>query len=619
MNEPKNDVFDNGLPAVAKASRLNIKERLGSYKNIPRFFKLVWKISSALTVGSVSLRVFQAVIPIGLLSIGKHIIDQAINITQNKSLAHDKLWNLLLFEFLLVVLLVALGKFVTFVDELIAERLTNETTNMIMSHAAELDLVQFENSLFYDKLDRARQQTSGRAILITHVFSQVQDIITILSFVTVLIFFSPWILPILAVALVPSIVGEYYFNKKNYLLVRSQTQGRRELDYLSLVASSDATAKEVRLFDLSGFFVKRFKKIAKALYRDKFNFGLKKALIGALITIPGTVGFYFVVTYIIEQVIIGKLSIGGLTFMLATIRQLGAMVQSSAKRFSAIAQGAIYLTDFFDFFKIMPAIKAPVTARQFPEKIVTGFTFENVGFKYANSSKWANRHLNFTLRPGEKLALVGENGAGKTTLIKLLVRLYDPTEGRVLLDGYDLKEYDVKAIREQMGVIFQDFIRYQMSAAENIAVGNLNGINEPNLMVAAAKQSLAHDVIEKMPNKYQQILGHYFEGGFELSGGEWQKVALSRAYMRDAQIVILDEPTAALDARSEFEVFKRFSHLSNGKTTVLISHRFSTVRLADRIIVLNKGEIAEIGSHDELLNNEGRYAELFRLQAAGYK
>jgi len=598
---------------------LTIQDRLVAYRNLPKFFSLVWKVSPRLTLTNTLIRVLQAIIPLGLLNVGKYIIDEAIAITHNRTLPYDHLWKLVAIEFILILLLIILGKVTSLIDELLGERLTNDTTNMIMQHAAKLDLVQFENSQFYDKLERARQQTTGRAILLTHVFSQVQDLITITSYVVVLVAFNPWVIIILLSVAIPSLLGEFYYNNKNYTLLRSQTQARRELDYLSLVASSDVAAKEVRLFDLSRFFIDKFKKISHSLYDAKRKFGIKRVVVSSLISIPGVVGFYIVFFYIVQQVLRGSLTIGGLTLLLGTIRQLGGLMQNSARRFNAVAQGAIYLTDFFDFFKIMPAITIPHNPRPFPDPIVSGFTFEDVGFKYTNSDKWANRHLNFTLRPGEKLALVGENGAGKTTLVKLLVRLYDPTEGRITLDGYDLKEYNIDDIRKQMGIIFQDFIKYQMHASVNIAVGDIAEIENEKLITDAAVQSLAHPIIDRMPNKYQQMLGTHFDTGVELSGGEWQKVALARAYMRNAQIVILDEPTAALDARAEYEVFKRFSDITEKKTAVLISHRFSTVRMADRIIVLDKGEILEIGSHEELLQKGDRYAELFELQAAGYK
>jgi ATP-binding cassette subfamily B protein len=289
------------------------------------------------------------------------------------------------------------------------------------------------------------------------------------------------------------------------------------------------------------------------------------------------------------------------------------------KRFSTVSQGAIYLSDFFEFFEIMPKIKMSPNPRPFPRPIKEGFTFENVGFKYNNSTRWANRNLNFTLHAGEKLALVGENGAGKTTLVKLLVRLYDPTEGRILLDGVDLREYDLSELRLEIGIIFQDFLKYQMTTTENIAVGNISEMDNHSLIAKSAKKSLANIFIEKLPKQYDQMLGRHFHQGVELSGGEWQKIALARAYMRDAQLMVLDEPTAALDARSEFEVFQRFSELTKNKSALLISHRFSTVRMANRILVLEKGELLEVGSHDELLQQNGKYAELFELQAMGYR
>lgn len=322
---------------------------------------------------------------------------------------------------------------------------------------------------------------------------------------------------------------------------------------------------------------------------------------------------------IIADAVSGKVTLGELTFLAGSFRQLRSLLEGILNRFTAVSQGAIYLQDFFEFFQITPRITNSVKSIPFPNPIRQGFTFENVGFQYLNSERWANRHLNFTLFPGEKLALVGENGAGKTTLVKLLARLYDPTEGRILLDGIDLKEYDLTDLRMNLGIIFQDYIRYQMSFSQNIAVGNIKEKENDPLIRSAAHQSLADQLAAKLPAQYDQMLGKMFSQGVELSGGEWQKVALARAYMKDSQLLILDEPTAALDARAEYEVFQRFSELTSGKSAVLISHRFSTVRMADRILVLEKGELMEIGSHEELLLKDGRYAELFNLQAMGYR
>ncbi|MCY7421772.1 MAG: ABC transporter ATP-binding protein/permease [Chitinophagaceae bacterium] len=383
--------------------------------------------------------------------------------------------------------------------------------------------------------------------------------------------------------------------------------------------ASDDTAKEVKIFNLSGFIVNRFRQLSSRFYAQNKRLAIKRTVWGASLAILGSAGYYGAYVFIIAQTAVGLITIGTLTFLAGSFRQLRGLMETILLRFNSVSQGAVYLQDFFDFFEIQPTIVTALKPLPFPKPIRQGFTFDNVGFKYANSDKWANRHISFTLHAGEKIALVGENGAGKTTLVKLLARLYDPSEGRILLDGIDLKEYDLNELRIQIGVIFQDFIRYQMSVSQNIAVGNINEQGNTGLITDSSKQSLAHPMIEKLPFKYEQMLGRRFNNGIELSGGEWQKIALARAYMKDAQLLILDEPTAALDARAEYEVFQRFADLTKGKSAVLISHRFSTVRMADRIIVLEKGCLLEMGSHDELLEKDGRYAELFGLQAMGYR
>ncbi|HMG67636.1 MAG TPA: ABC transporter ATP-binding protein, partial [Chitinophagaceae bacterium] len=385
------------------------------------------------------------------------------------------------------------------------------------------------------------------------------------------------------------------------------------------IGASDDTAKEVKIFDLSGFLIDRFRRLSNKFYRDNKKLAVKRSLWGTLFSIAGSLGYYGAYVYIISSAVKGQLSIGTLTFLAGSFRQLRSLLEGILSRFTAVSQGAIYLKDFFDFFDIQPKIKLSSNARPFPRPIQHGFVFEDVGFKYVNSDHWANRHLNFTLHAGERLALVGENGAGKTTLVKLLARLYDPTEGRILLDGFDLREYNLADLRKQIGVIFQDYLRYQMTVSHNIAVGDISEQENKDLIEKSAKQSLADLLIQKLPGKYEQPLGKRFNQGVELSGGEWQKIALARAYMKDAQLFILDEPTSALDARAEYEVFQRFSELTNGKTAVLISHRFSTVRMAERILVLDKGTILEEGSHEELLKKNNRYAELFKLQAMGYQ
>ncbi len=488
-----------------------------------------------------------------------------------------------------------------------------------MQHAAGLDLDQFEDSTFYDKLERARQQTTGRTVLLSQVLGQVQDLISMGFLAVGVMTFNPWLILLLVVAVVPAFLGESYFNDRSYALTRSQTEERRELDYLRYLGASDDTAKEVKLFGLSDFLVGRFRALAEKFYGDGRALMIRRSAWGTLFALLGSAGYYSAYVVIIFRAVNGSLSIGDLTFLAGSFRQLRSLLEGILSRFTSVSQGAIYLQDFFDFFEIRPRIVTVAHPRPFPRPIREGFRFENVGFRYQHSERWANRHLNFTLRAGERLALVGENGAGKTTLIKLITRLYDPTEGRILLDGVDLREYDPAEVRRQVGVIFQDYLRYQMTMAQNIAVGNIDKLSDRELIEAAARQSLAHALAERLPARYEQELGRRFRSGVELSGGEWQKVALARAYMRDAQLLILDEPTAALDARAEFEVFQRFAELTAGRTAVLISHRFSTVRMADRILVLEKGEMLEAGSHEELLERGGKYAELFELQASGYR
>ena len=620
MKDSWKHIFGNkDSSGTKKSGFLSLQNRLGAYRYLPKFLSLIWNSSPWLTSAGVFLRISQSVLPLGVLYTGKLIIDQVVNIIRVQTASHNYLWELVGTEFVLILLITTCGKISMLIEELLGDLLTSRTSIMLMSHAAEIDLDQFEDSVFYDKLERARQQTAGRAQLLSQIFGQLQDILTLGIMATGLVVYEPWLVLILFITIIPSFAGEAYFNSKNYNLIRQQTQGRRELDYLTFIGTGGKAAKEVRLFDLSQFLITRFRNLFTSFYKDRKNFGVRRTVLGILLGIPGSVGYYIVFIYIIREVISGAITIGGLTLLLATIRQLGMLFQNVARRFNSVAKEAIYLQDFFDFFEIMPKIKAPLNPRPFPNPIKMGFTFENVGFKYINSERWANRHLNFTLRPGEKLALVGENGAGKTTLVKLLVRLYDPSEGRILLDGHNLQEYDLTELRREMGIIFQDFLRYQMTMSDNIAVGNISQKDNEKLIINAAKRSLADEIIQKLPHKYDQMLGKHFNDGVELSGGEWQKVALARAYMRDASIMILDEPTAALDARSEYEVFQRFSEATKDKTAVLISHRFSTVRMADRILVLDKGEILEIGSHEELLTKEGRYAELFQLQASGYR
>ena len=611
----------SGKTPTPSTDNLSWRDRFAALGNLPAFFKLVWETSPALFVGNAFLRLIQAAIPALSLYIGKLIIDQVVGFNKVGATTDAMyLWELVAAEFGLAILSTAIGRAVSLMDGLLGDKFANATSVRIMEHAAELDLEQFEDATFYDKLERARRQTNGRTVLLSGVFGQVQQLISVGFLAVGLAVYNPWLLLLIAVAVTPSFIGDNYFNRKSYSLSRSWTPERRELDYLRYVGASDETAKEVKIFGLSGFLVDRFRTLSNEYIKKNQAIAISRAGWGTLLTALGTAGYYGAYIWIVQRAVTGQISLGDLTFLAGSFRQVRGSLEGILLQFSSLTQEAIYLQDLFDYFAIKPAIHSPHKPLPFPNPIQTGFVFENVGFRYANSSdRWALRGLSFTLQMGEKLALVGENGAGKTTLVKLLARLYDPAEGRILLDGNDLREYDLTDLRQNIGVIFQDYIRFKMSAGTNIAVGDIDERTNQPRIEASAQRSLADSVIAKLAGGYQQQLGKSFNEGVELSGGEWQKVALGRAYMRDAQLVILDEPTAALDARAEYDVFQRFAELTRGKASVIISHRFSTVRMADRILVLEGGKLHEIGSHEELLANNGRYAELFQLQARGYQ
>jgi|KBSMisStandDraft_5_1062788.scaffolds.fasta_scaffold16190_2 ATP-binding cassette subfamily B protein len=633
---PKNYSMGGRSPSAAPGGvgavpeRQSWRKRFGALRNLPPFLALVWRTSPSLAVSQALLRIVRALLPVVTLYVGKLIIDQVVVLVQAPHPAADlrewiasglldRMGALLALEFGLAVLSDVLGRAVSLLDSLLSEQFSNETSLRLMEHAATLDLEDFEDSELQDRLERARRQASGRSSLIGQLFGQAQDIVTVASFAAGLLVFAPWLIVLLAIALLPAFIGEAHFNAQSYSLNYVRTPERRELDYVRQTGASAETAKEVKIFGLSGFLIERYRALATSFFEANRRIALRRAGWGSVLSAVGTVAYYVAYAYIVWRTLHGDFSIGDLTFLAGSFRRLRTLLENLLLGFSQVAGQALYLDDLFSFFEIQPEIVPPSNPRPFPVPIKIGFSFENVGFRYPGAARWAVRGLNFELRTGETLALVGENGAGKTTLVKLLARLYDPDEGRILLDGHDLREYDLFALRANIGVIFQDFVRYYFTAADNIAVGRIEARDDRARIVRAAERSLADEVIRKLPDGYDQVLGKRFRTGIDISGGEWQKVAIARAYMRDAQLLILDEPTAALDARAEFEVFKRFKELSEGRTAVLISHRFSSVRMADRIVVLKDGAVDSVGTHAELLALRGRYAELFELQAAGYR
>jgi ATP-binding cassette subfamily B protein len=603
------------------------RERLRALRNLPALLRLVWTTEPRYVVGILSLRVVRAAVPLGVLWVGKLIVDEVVTAIGRPpgEVPWARLGTLLAIELAIAIVGEGLSRLSALLESLLGDLFANRTSVDLMRHAATLDLEQFEDPDLYDKLERARRQTVNRIGLFTLLLSTLQDLITLLTLSAALAAYVPWLLLLLALAVLPSMLGETHFASLGYSLLYSWTPERRLLDYLRYIGASDVSAKEVKLFGLSDFLVGRYERLSREFYEANKALAVKRSLVSSLLATVGTLGYYGAYVVIIYLTVTGHrgpagvFTIGVLTFLTGSFRQSRDLIQRVLLSLTQVFEQSLYLDDLFSFFALEPRIRGAAGARQVPVPIRDGFVFEDAGFRYPGSDRWAVRHLAFTLRPGERIALVGENGAGKTTLAKLLVRLYDPSEGRILLDGVDLREYDADSLRRNVGVIFQDFVRYDLVLRENIAVGNIERREDEPRIFGAAERSLADTVARRLTGQYDQMLGRRFDGGVDLSGGEWQKVALARAYMRDAQLLILDEPTAALDARAEYEVFLRFSELTAGKMAVLISHRFSTVRMADRILVLRGGELVEDGTHEELVARGGLYAELFQLQAAGYR
>jgi ATP-binding cassette, subfamily B, bacterial len=618
------------MAAPVFPSSRSLRERVGALRHLPSLFRLVWQASPALTTASLGLRLTRSILPLLLFYIGKLIIDEVVAQTQLASPEAnlsdwigsgrlDFLGGLLVLELALAIIADLLGRASSLVDSLLSERYSNFASVRLMEHATTLDLEQFESSDQQDRLERARRQVTGRTTLLTQIFGQAQDVLTVLSLAAGLLAYAPWLIVLIILALLPAFVGEVHFNAQGYRLNYFRTPERRQLDYIRYLGSSVETAKEVKLFGLNAFLVERFRGFADRMYADNRRLAIRRAAWGTLFAALASCAYYLAYALIVWRTVRGEFSIGDLTFLSGSFLRLRGLLEGLLLGFSQIAGQALYLEDLFSFFYVRPSITSPANPRPFPQPLRSGIVFENVGFRYPDSDRWAVRHLSLTLTAGEVVALVGENGAGKTTIVKLLARLYDPTEGRILLDGYDLREYDLADLRRHIGVIFQDFVRFHFTAGENIGAGRIEATDDRSRIQQAAERSLADRIIERLPQGYDQPLGKRFHEGADLSGGEWQKIAIARAYMRDAEVLILDEPTAALDARSEYEVFQRFRDLSMGKTAILISHRFSTVRMADRILVLENGQVVEAGSHEELVASAGRYAELFELQASGYR
>ncbi|MGB5314727.1 MAG: ABC transporter ATP-binding protein [Robiginitalea sp.] len=606
------------LKSITDKDRIDLKDSFKGWRSIPRFFSEIYRAAPGLFLINTIARFLKAFSPVVLLWIGKLIIDEIVRLLEVGAADIDQLWVYVGIELGVALLSDLLGRVVNLTDGLLGDLYSNSSSERIIRKAQELTLEQLEDPEFYDKLERARTQTNSRVNLMSNVLGQAEGLLSVSSLIAGLIYFEPWLIFLLILSVIPSFINEIKYSSDRYSLARSWTSERRELDYLRYIGANSQTAKEVKLFGLTGFIAKRFKNLAHEYYLLNRKLAIRQSVFGGLFNLLGIISYYGAYVLIIYQTLGGFLTLGELTFLSGSFNRLQGSLQSFFSRFTRISESALYLKDYFDFIDL----KIPVPELEpipMPDKIRTGFEFKDVHFTYPGAASPTLKGISFTLKAGEKMAFVGQNGAGKTTLIKLVLRFYEPTKGTILLDGTDISRFDKQAYRERFGVIFQDFFRYEFTIRENIAVGNIDALEDTPLIQEAARKSLADQVIEELSGGLEQQLGRRFNRGQDLSGGQWQKVALARAYMKDAEVMVLDEPTASLDARAEYEVFKRFIALTKGRTSIIISHRFSTVRMADRILVLEDGRILELGTHEELLQKDALYAELFRLQAAGYQ
>lgn len=612
------------------------RERARALRSIPAFLRLVWETHRGYTIATVGLRLLRAGVPIATLWVAKLIVDAVVSARMGRPNL-SRLWLLVGLELAIVAIGEVLDKASTAVEGLFGDLCSHHISEKIISHASQLDLRHFEDPAFYDQLERAQRQTTGRIGLLAQLLSVAQDFATLVSLAAAVFVYGPWLMALLLVAVLPGFFAETHFSSLEYALLNRMTPERRQLDYLRFLSASDRTAKEIQIFGLADWLVDRYRLLARRFYEANRSLAIRKGLAAGALSLLGIVGYYAAYVVILRRGFYGLITIGTMTFLAASFLRSRTAAERMLLSAGNIYEQCLYIQDLLDFFEMQPSIVSHSDSLAVPTPIQNGIVFENVGFQYPGSDNWAVRNVNLRITPGEKIALVGENGVGKTTLIKLLTRLYDPTEGRILLDGADLRQYDLQSVRQAFGVIFQDFVRYDLFLDENIGVGEISEVREylkdllarssntadkfssHPMITSAAEKSQADSLVNHLPRGYRQMLGRRFEGGIDLSGGEWQKIALARAYIRKSQMIILDEPTAALDARSEYETFKRFAELATGQMVLLISHRFSTVRMADHIVVLEHGAVREEGTHDELLRRNGVYAELFQLQAEGYR
>ncbi|WP_204344658.1 ABC transporter ATP-binding protein [Psychroserpens algicola] len=599
-------------------NKTSLKRSFSALIFIPRFFKEIWRTNKKKFLLSAFCRLIGAVLPVIILWVGKIIIDEIILQSKAETADLTNLWTYVGVEFALIILSDLISRAIALTDSLLGDAYSISSSVSIIKKTNQINISLLEDSEFYDKLERARTQTTGRVGLMSNALGEVQSLVSIATLVAGLIYFEPYLIILLILSIIPSFINEIWFSQKQYSLARGWTAERRELDYLRFIGANNQTAKEIKLFGLTDFVVDRFKNLSNEYYELNKKLAIKRSALGFLFNVLGTLSYYGAYVFIIYRVISGVITLGELTFLSGAFNRLTRNLQDFFSKFTRITESALYLKDYFEFLDIS-ITPAHIEDQVLPETISMGFEFKNVHFSYPDADVEILKGVSFKINAGEKMAFVGQNGAGKTTLTKLLLRFYEPTSGEILLDGININRFNKAAYQEFFGVIFQDFFKYEFTVKENIAIGNIDELDNQEKIETAAALSLADEVVSELKLGYDQQLGKRFYKGQELSGGQWQKVALARAYMKDAKVMILDEPTSALDAKAESEVFERFIGLTKDKTSIIISHRFSTVRQADRILVLKDGKVLELGTHQQLMDNQSLYAQLFALQAEGYQ
>jgi ATP-binding cassette subfamily B protein len=595
---------------------------LSMFVRLRRVLELVWQSGPLACVGLLILTLVGGVLPAVQLYVGKLIIDTVVaaSTRPDGEIFTSRALGLVGLELGLLVLSAAVQTAGSILQEVFGEKLTFQINERILRNADALELAYFEDSKFYDALQRAQREAGYRPLgLLIQSLSITQSVVSMGALVVLLARLGVFVLPVLVLASVPLLVTTVRFVRTGYLLVQARTPEARQMSYIKTLMGTDQAAKEIKLFDLGPYFIESFRNLFTKVHRETVALALRKGAARVGSSVFNALCYAGLYGYLIWMALRRLLTIGDLTLYAGAVLQLNNQLQSLSESGARVYQNALFINDLFRFLDLEPRRAVAAAPRPLPERIEQGIRFEDVSFRYPGSEREVLSGVSFEIRPGETVALVGENGSGKTTLVKLLTRLYEPTGGRILLEGRDLAEYEPEKLRELVGVVFQDFVRFHATARDNIGYGRVDALTDLERIEAAAGRGGASALVTSLARGYDTMLGKWFREGQDLSGGQWQKIALARAYMRDAPVLVLDEPTAALDARAEHEVSSKFRELRRGKMALLISHRFSTVLTADRIVVLEGGRVGEQGTHRELAAQNGRYAELFNLQAEGYR